>query len=82
MAAAPSPTSYNDYEIVAANLLDGGRRRVSDRIAAYGLYIDPPLGRAGQSGRKCKLRTWALIHGFEMVEMAKQLDRQHRKGSP
>jgi pyruvate/2-oxoglutarate dehydrogenase complex dihydrolipoamide dehydrogenase (E3) component len=40
-------TAYNDFEIVAANLLDDGSRRVSDRIAAYGLYIDPPLGRAG-----------------------------------
>lgn len=40
-------TSYNDYEIVAANLLDGGARRVSDRIPAYALYIDPPLGRIG-----------------------------------
>jgi pyruvate/2-oxoglutarate dehydrogenase complex dihydrolipoamide dehydrogenase (E3) component len=40
-------TSYNDYEIVADNLLDGDSRRVSDRIPAYALYIDPPLGRAG-----------------------------------
>ena len=40
-------TSYNDFEIVAANLLDNDPRRVSDRIPAYGLYIDPPLGRAG-----------------------------------
>lgn len=40
-------TSYNDFEIVAANLLDFDSRRVSDRIIAYGLYIDPPLGRAG-----------------------------------
>ena len=40
-------TSYNDFEIVAANLLDNDRRRVSDRIPAYALYIDPPLGRAG-----------------------------------
>jgi len=52
-------TSYNDYEIVAANLLDGDRRRVSDRIPIYGLYVDPPLGRVGMneaearaSGRK------------------------------
>jgi len=52
-------TSYNDFEIVAANLLDGDTRRVSDRILAYALYIDPPLGRAGlteaevrKSGRK------------------------------
>jgi pyruvate/2-oxoglutarate dehydrogenase complex dihydrolipoamide dehydrogenase (E3) component len=42
-------TSYNDFEIVAANLLDGGTRRVTDRIPAYNLYVDPPLGRAGMS---------------------------------
>jgi pyruvate/2-oxoglutarate dehydrogenase complex dihydrolipoamide dehydrogenase (E3) component len=40
-------TSYNDFEIVAANLLDNDPRRVSDRIPAYALFIDPPLGRAG-----------------------------------
>ena len=52
-------TSYNDYEIVAANLMDNDQRRFSDRIPAYNLYIDPPLGRAGmtetqvrKSGRK------------------------------
>jgi len=42
-------TSYNDYEIVAQNLLDGASRRVSDRIPAHALYIDPPLGRVGMS---------------------------------
>jgi pyruvate/2-oxoglutarate dehydrogenase complex dihydrolipoamide dehydrogenase (E3) component len=42
-------TSWNDYEIVAANLFDGESRRVSDRIPAYALYMDPPLGRAGMS---------------------------------
>ena len=36
-------TSYNDFEIVAANVLDGDARRVSDRILTYGLFIDPPL---------------------------------------
>ncbi|MEJ0094964.1 MAG: FAD-containing oxidoreductase [Methylocella sp.] len=40
-------TAYNDFEIVAANLLDGEARRVSDRITGYALYIDPPLGRVG-----------------------------------
>ena len=56
-------TSYNDYEIVAGNLLDGDWRRVTDRIPAYALYTDPPLGRAGmteaqvrKSGRKAFLR--------------------------
>lgn len=40
-------TAYNDAEIVAANLIDGARRSVDDRIPAYALYIDPPLGRVG-----------------------------------
>jgi len=55
-------TSYNDYEIVAANLLDNDPRRVSDRIMTYALYIDPSLGRAGmteaevrKSGKKALL---------------------------
>lgn len=40
-------TAYNDYEIVAANLLHAGQRRVSDRVPGYALYIDPPLARVG-----------------------------------
>ncbi|MDO3445499.1 FAD-containing oxidoreductase [Agrobacterium sp. V1] len=47
-------TSYNDFEIVAANLLDGGDRKASDRILGYGLYIDPPLGRVGMTERQAK----------------------------
>ena len=47
-------TSCNDYEIVAANLLDSGHRRVTDRIPAYALYIDPPLGRAGMTEREAR----------------------------
>jgi pyruvate/2-oxoglutarate dehydrogenase complex dihydrolipoamide dehydrogenase (E3) component len=42
-------TAYNDFEIVADNLLDQATRRVSDRIACHALYIDPPLGRAGMT---------------------------------
>ena len=42
-------TAYNDYEIVAANLLDNDPRKVTDRIPTYGLFIDPPLGRAGMT---------------------------------
>jgi pyruvate/2-oxoglutarate dehydrogenase complex dihydrolipoamide dehydrogenase (E3) component len=74
-------TSYNDYEIVAANLLDGGKRRVSDRIPAYGLYIDPPLGRAGQSeaevrssGRK------ALMAKYEMSSVGRARERGETQG--
>ena len=69
-------TSYNDYEIVAANLLDGDQRRVSDRITAYNLYIDPPLGRAGmtetearKSGRK------ALIAKRPMTRVGRAVEK-------
>ena len=47
-------TSYNDFEIVAANLLDGDKRRVSDRIPCYGLFVDPPLGRVGMTDREVR----------------------------
>jgi pyruvate/2-oxoglutarate dehydrogenase complex dihydrolipoamide dehydrogenase (E3) component len=47
-------TSYNDYEIVADNLLNGDSRRISDRISIYALYIDPPLGRVGMTEREAK----------------------------
>ena len=47
-------TSWNDYEIVAANLFDNDRRRISDRIPAYALFIDPPLGRAGMTEAEAK----------------------------
>ena len=47
-------TAWNDYEIVAANLLDGGSRKVSDRIPGYALYIDPPLGRVGMTVTQAK----------------------------
>jgi pyruvate/2-oxoglutarate dehydrogenase complex dihydrolipoamide dehydrogenase (E3) component len=68
-------TAYNDYEIVAANLLDDDRRRVSDRITAYALYIDPPLGRAGmteaevrKSGRKASLGKRPMARVARAVE--------------
>lgn len=47
-------TSYNDFEIAAANLLDGLDRKVSERIPAYALYIDPPLGRVGMTERQAR----------------------------
>ena len=47
-------TSYNDYEIVAANLFDNDKRRISDRIQTYALFIDPPLGRAGMTEAEAK----------------------------
>ncbi|HXN15265.1 MAG TPA: mercuric reductase, partial [Usitatibacter sp.] len=47
-------TAYNDYEIVAANLFEGARRRVSDRITTYALFTDPPLGRAGMTEKEAR----------------------------
>ncbi|AQV94248.1 mercuric reductase [Cupriavidus necator] len=68
-------TSYNDYEIVAANLLDADSRKLSDRIAAYAMFIDPPLGRAGmteaearQSGRKLLVGTRPMSRVGRAVE--------------
>ena len=47
-------TSYNDYEIVADNFLNGDHRSVLDRISAYGLFIDPPLGRVGMTDEEVR----------------------------
>jgi pyruvate/2-oxoglutarate dehydrogenase complex dihydrolipoamide dehydrogenase (E3) component len=54
-------TAYNDFEIVAANLLDGETRRVSDRIPAYALYIDPPLGRVGMTDAQARASGRSLL---------------------
>ena len=47
-------TSYNDFEIVAANLLDNDPRKVSDRIPVHALYIDPPLAQVGMTGTEVR----------------------------
>jgi pyruvate/2-oxoglutarate dehydrogenase complex dihydrolipoamide dehydrogenase (E3) component len=74
-------TSWNDFEIVAANLLDGDRRRVSDRIPAYALYTDPPLGRAGmteaevrRSGRR------ALVGKIAMEDVSRAFEKGETEG--
>jgi pyruvate/2-oxoglutarate dehydrogenase complex dihydrolipoamide dehydrogenase (E3) component len=74
-------TSYNDFEIVAANLLDNDPRRVSDRITTYALYIDPPLGRAGMtvdqvraSGRK------ALVGKRPMTKVGRAVEKGETQG--
>jgi pyruvate/2-oxoglutarate dehydrogenase complex dihydrolipoamide dehydrogenase (E3) component len=74
-------TSYNDFEIAAANLLDNDPRRVSDRILAYALYIDPPLGRCGmteaevlKNGRK------ALIGKRPMTKVGRAVEKGETQG--
>jgi len=56
-------TAYNDFEIAASNLLDGASRRVSDRIPAYALYIDPPLGRAGLTESEARRAGRSILVG-------------------
>ena len=74
-------TSYNDFEIVAGNLLDNDPRRLSDRITAYALYIDPPLGRAGmteadvrKSGRK------VLVGRYDMANVGRAREKSETQG--
>lgn len=74
-------TSCNDFEIVAANLLDDDSRRVSDRVTAYALYIDPPLGRAGltvdevrASGRK------AFVGSRPMTRVGRAVEKGETQG--
>jgi pyruvate/2-oxoglutarate dehydrogenase complex dihydrolipoamide dehydrogenase (E3) component len=74
-------TSYNDFEIVGANLLDDDPRRVSDRVTTYALYIDPPLGRAGmtvdevrKSGRK------ALVGKRPMTRVGRAVEKGETQG--
>jgi len=74
-------TSYNDYEIVAANLLDGGSRRVTDRILAYGLYVDPPLGRAGLTEAEVRKRGRpALVGKRPMTRVGRAVEKGEANG--
>lgn len=74
-------TSYNDYEIVAANLLDGGHRRLTDRIPAYALFIDPPLGRAGITEREAKASgRKALVGSMQMSRVGRARERGETQG--
>ena len=73
-------TSYNDYEIVAGNLLDGETRRVSDRVPCYGLFVDPPLGRVGmtetearQTGRRIRVGKRPMTRVGRAVEKGESL---------
>ena len=74
-------TSYNDYEIVAANLFDGERRRVSDRIEAYALYIDPPLGRCGMTERAAREEGRKVLVGRQpMKDVGRAREKSETEG--
>jgi len=74
-------TAYNDFEIVAGNLLDGETRRVSDRITAYALFTDPPLGRAGLSETEARATGKRLLVGSRpMSQVGRAIEKSETQG--
>jgi pyruvate/2-oxoglutarate dehydrogenase complex dihydrolipoamide dehydrogenase (E3) component len=74
-------TAYNDFEIVAANLLDNDPRRVSDRITCYGLFIDPPLGRIGMTEAEVrKSGKPALMGTRPMTKVGRAVEKGESEG--
>jgi pyruvate/2-oxoglutarate dehydrogenase complex dihydrolipoamide dehydrogenase (E3) component len=74
-------TSYNDYEIVADNLFNADHRRISDRIQAYALYIDPPLGRCGMTGAEIrKSGRRALAAKYPMSRVSRAYEKGETQG--
>ena len=74
-------TSYNDYEIVADNLLNGDHRRVSDRIQTYALFIDPPLGRCGMTDADIrKSGRHALVAKYPMERVGRAVEKGETQG--
>jgi len=74
-------TAYNDFEIVAANLLDNDRRRLSDRITAYALYTDPPLGRAGLTEEQVRLSGKRALTGTRpMTRVGRAVEKGETRG--
>jgi pyruvate/2-oxoglutarate dehydrogenase complex dihydrolipoamide dehydrogenase (E3) component len=74
-------TSYNDYEIVAGNLFNRDHRRVSDRIQAYALYIDPPLGRCGMTDAEIrKSGRRALMTKYPMSRVSRAYEKGETQG--
>jgi len=74
-------TAFNDAEIVAANLLDDDPRRVTDRILAYALYIDPPLGRCGLTEAEVRQRGRpALVGKRPMTKIKRAVEKGETEG--
>ena len=74
-------TAYNDFEIVAANLLDGAARRVSDRIDCYALFIDPPLARVGLSPAQARKAGHEILIGMRpMTRVGRAVEKGETEG--
>jgi pyruvate/2-oxoglutarate dehydrogenase complex dihydrolipoamide dehydrogenase (E3) component len=74
-------TSYNDYEIVADNLLRGATRKVTDRVPIYALFIDPPLGRVGMSETEARREGFEILSGRRpMTRVARAVEKGETQG--
>ncbi len=74
-------TAYNDFEIIAANLLDNDPRKVSDRITCYGLFIDPPLGRVGMTEAEARATGRPLLVGQRpMTRVGRAVEKGETQG--
>lgn len=74
-------TAYNDYEVVAANLLDQEQRKLGERISCYGLFTDPPLGRIGMTLKEVKAKgVKALTATLQMTSIGRARERGETKG--
>ncbi|MBW6513421.1 MAG: FAD-containing oxidoreductase [Candidatus Syntrophosphaera sp.] len=74
-------TAYNDYQIVSANILENGNRKVTDRIQTYALFIDPPLGRAGMTLAAAKIAgNKVKTAEYQMANVARAREKGETKG--
>jgi pyruvate/2-oxoglutarate dehydrogenase complex dihydrolipoamide dehydrogenase (E3) component len=74
-------TAYNDFEIVAANLLDGESRHLGQRIPVYALYIDPPLGRVGLTETQARAEGHQVLVGTRpMTRVSRAVEKGETKG--
>jgi pyruvate/2-oxoglutarate dehydrogenase complex dihydrolipoamide dehydrogenase (E3) component len=74
-------TAYNDFEIVAENLLDGADRKVSDRIPCYALYVDPPLGRVGMTEAEARATARRILVGRRpMTQVGRAVEKDEPLG--
>ena len=74
-------TAYNDFEILAANLLDGQMRQVSERVPAYALYIDPPLGRVGMTEAQARATGRPLLIAKRpMTRVSRAIEKGETQG--
>ena len=74
-------TAYNDFEIVAANLLDGEHRRCSERIPGYALYTDPPLGRVGMTETQARASGQAAARSTRpMTRVGRAVEKGETQG--